>query len=73
MHFVHLDMDIYEPTIFALKFFNDRLVKGGVILLDDYGFDTCPGIPRAVQEFTETQPGYFGMSLLTGQYLLIKY
>ena len=73
MHFVHLDMDIYEPTIFALKFFNDRLVKGGVILLDDYGFDTCPGIPRAVQEFTETRPSYFGMSLLTGQYLLIKY
>ncbi|MFN8384188.1 MAG: TylF/MycF/NovP-related O-methyltransferase [Anaerolineales bacterium] len=73
MHFVHLDMDIYEPTIFALNFFNDKLISGGAILMDDYGFDTCPGIPKAVQEFTETHPGYFGMSLLTGQYLLIKH
>lgn len=73
MNFAHLDMDIYEPTIFALNFFDDRLVHGGVILLDDYGFDTCPGIPKAVKEFTQTHPGYFGMSLLTGQYLLIKH
>ncbi|MBL8103242.1 MAG: class I SAM-dependent methyltransferase [Anaerolineales bacterium] len=73
MNFVHLDMDIYEPTVFALNFFDDKLAHGGVILLDDYGFDTCPGIPKAVKEFTETHPGYFGMSLLTGQYLLIKH
>lgn len=72
MHFVHLDMDIYEPTIFALKFFDDRLVKGGVVLLDDYGFETCPGIEKAVAEFTSGQTHYFGTSLLGGQYLLVK-
>jgi len=73
IHFVHLDMDIYEPTIFALNFFDKKLVSGGVVLMDDYGFDTCPGIPKAVKEFAETHPGYFGMSLLTGQYLFVKY
>lgn len=70
--FVHLDMDIYEPTIYALRFFNDRLVKGGVILLDDYGFETCPGIEKAIAEFTSKQTGYFGTSLLSGQYMLVK-
>ncbi len=73
LHFVHLDMDIYEPTIFALKFFDDKLVSGGVILMDDYGFDTCPGIPKAVKEFAETHLGYFGIALLTGQYLFVKH
>lgn len=28
-HFVHLDMDIYHPTIFALQFFGKQMVKGG--------------------------------------------
>ncbi len=71
-HFVHLDMDIYEPTIFALNFFDDRLVHGGVILLDDYGFETCPGIEKAVAEFIASQKHYFGTSLLSGQYMLVK-
>lgn len=72
MHFVHLDMDIYEPTIFSLYFFGDRLVKGGVILLDDYGFASCPGIEKAIKEFTDANSQYFGMPLLSGQYMLVK-
>ncbi len=72
MHFVHLDMDIYEPTLFALQFFNDRMVHGGVILLDDYGFETCPGIERAANEFLSENKNYFGTALLSGQYILVK-
>ncbi|MFN8435244.1 MAG: TylF/MycF/NovP-related O-methyltransferase [Anaerolineales bacterium] len=72
MHFVHLDMDIYEPTLFALQFFNDRMVHGGVILLDDYGFETCPGIERAANEFLSVNKNYFGTALLSGQYILVK-
>lgn len=72
MHFVHLDMDIYEPTLFALQFFTDRMVHGGVILLDDYGFETCPGIERAANEFLSVNKNYFGIALLSGQYILVK-
>lgn len=72
MHFVHLDMDIYEPTLFALQFFNGRMVHGGVILLDDYGFETCPGIERAANEFLSVNKNYFGTALLSGQYILVK-
>jgi O-methyltransferase len=72
MHFAHLDMDIYEPTLFALKYFNRTLVSGGVILVDDYGFVTCPGIVKAVEEFMAVQRNYFGIPLLTGQYFLVK-
>jgi O-methyltransferase len=72
IHFVHLDVDIYDPTIFGLHFFHKRLAPGGVIIVDDYGFTTCPGVKKAVDEFIATTPGYFSMSLLTGQYILIK-
>ncbi|HNA89558.1 MAG TPA: TylF/MycF/NovP-related O-methyltransferase [Anaerolineales bacterium] len=72
MHFVHLDMDIYEPTLFALRFFDNKMVPGGVILLDDYGFETCPGIERATNEFLSANKNYFGTALLSGQYILVK-
>lgn len=72
IHFVHLDMDIYEPTIYALNFFDSHLAKGGVVLLDDYGFETCPGIEKAVEEFKATTTNYFGFALLSGQYMFVK-
>jgi hypothetical protein len=33
---VHLDMDLYEPTRFALEFFIPRIVEDGLLLLHDY-------------------------------------
>jgi O-methyltransferase len=72
-NFVHMDMDIYAPTIFALRFFDGRMTKGGVILLDDHGFDSCPGIEKAAAEFISTiDSQYFSFSMLTGQFILIK-
>lgn len=70
--FVHLDMDLYEPTVFSLKFFERRLLSGGIIVVDDYGFLTCPGVKQAVDEFMDGNTRYFGLHLLTGQYLLAK-
>ncbi|MEW6083519.1 MAG: TylF/MycF/NovP-related O-methyltransferase [Chloroflexota bacterium] len=72
IQFVHFDVDIYEPTVFGLQFFHERLSSGGVIIVDDYGFTTCPGVKKAVDEFVAVTPGYFSLSLLTGQFLLVK-
>lgn len=70
--FVHLDMDLYEPTIYALEFFDKRLLPGGGIVVDDYGFLTCPGVKQAVDEFMKENTRYFGLHLLTGQYIITK-
>ena len=35
--FLHLDLDVYKPTFFALEKLYKKVSKGGVILLDDYG------------------------------------
>jgi hypothetical protein len=49
--FVHIDVDLYQPTRDSITFFYDRLSPGGVMLLDDYGFSTCPGAKLAADEF----------------------
>ena len=50
---VHIDVDLYEPTRDALEFFWPRLSPGGVIVSDEYGLATCPGVTRAFDEFFE--------------------
>ncbi|MDO6434788.1 TylF/MycF/NovP-related O-methyltransferase [Flavitalea sp. BT771] len=46
---INLDTDVYEPAVTILKHLYPKLVKGGVLLLDDYGI--FPGETRAVDEF----------------------
>lgn len=54
--FVHLDVDLHQPTLDALRFFYPRLVPGGIIVCDDYGFDTCPGARLAMDDFFADKP-----------------
>ena len=49
--FVHLDMDIYQPTMDALNFFWPRLVSKGIIMVDDVGH--LQGVTDAVKQFAE--------------------
>jgi hypothetical protein len=46
---LNLDTDIYEPAVTILEELYPRLVKGGVLLLDDYG--TFPGETKAVDDY----------------------
>jgi hypothetical protein len=54
--FVHVDVDLHQPTSDSLRFFYPRLEQGAVLLCDDYGFENCPGATRAVDEFLEDKP-----------------
>jgi O-methyltransferase len=49
--FLHLDMNLYEPTHDALEFFLPRMAAPSVIVLDDYGFPGCPGVKEAADRF----------------------
>ncbi len=49
--FVHLDIDLFQPTLDSLRFFYERMTPGGIILCDDYGFITCPGARKAMDSF----------------------
>ena len=54
--FVHLDVDNYQPYKECLKFFYERMVKGGIIIFDDYDGECCPGANKAVDEFFIDKP-----------------
>ncbi len=54
--FVHIDVDIYEPTKASIEFFYPRLNNGGILICDDYGFSTCPGATLAIDEFLKDKP-----------------
>jgi len=51
--FVHVDVDLYEPTRHVLAFFGKRLVPGGIVVCDDYGFETCQGARIAMEEYAD--------------------
>jgi O-methyltransferase len=52
---VHLDADLYTPTLEALKFFYPRMSPGGVIIIHDYNH-TWDGITKAVNVFVKNIP-----------------
>jgi len=50
-HFIHLDVDLYEPTLGSLEYFYPKMKKGGIIICDDYGFTAWPGAKKALEKF----------------------
>ncbi len=46
---LNLDTDIYEPCVTILENLWDKIVKGGILILDDYG--VFAGETKAVDEF----------------------
>jgi O-methyltransferase len=70
--FVHIDVDLYQPTRDSLAFFYDRTIPGGIILCDDFGSINCPGATRAFDEFLADKPEKHVIQLTTGQGFIIK-
>jgi len=69
--FVHVDVDLYQPTRDSIAFFYPRIRPGGMLLCDDYGFLTCPGARLAMDEFFRNKPERI-IHLPTGQGLVLK-
>jgi len=71
--FVHIDVDLYYPTKDSIEFFFPRLVTGGIMVFDDYGYTRqFPGAKKAVDETLELIDVRFFISLPSGQAYLIK-
>lgn len=49
--FLRLDTDLFKTTKIQLEILYPRLVKGGILHIDDYGH--CPGVKKAVDDFFE--------------------
>ena len=69
--FAHVDVDIYDPALACCKFIYPRLVSGGIMMFDDYGYPACRGERNAVDEFFADK-GHPVIVLPSGQALVIK-
>lgn len=53
--FVYVDVDTYQSTKAAIYWFWPRMVKGGKIVIDDYEWEPCAGVKKAVEEFCDPE------------------
>ena len=51
--YLYLDLDIEEPTLISLNFLYDRVVRGGIIVLDEYACHKWTE-SKAVDKFLES-------------------
>lgn len=63
---IHVDLDVYPSVLACLEAVWPRLAPGGTVVFDDYGFPSCPGARRAVDEFFATRDEV-ALCLPTGQ------
>ena len=69
--FAHIDVDLHEPTLASLEYFYPRMVKGGVIVCDDYGSKLFPGARKAWESYCGENAIAF-VTLETGQSVLLN-
>jgi O-methyltransferase len=47
---IHIDVDTFQSAKDIMEWAWGRLVPGGIVVFDDYGFSVCDGIKRLVNE-----------------------
>ncbi len=68
----HIDVDVYESAKDIFNWVWERMIVGGVVIFDDYGFAACAGMTQLVNELADTIPNAFFVHNINGHGLLIK-
>ncbi|MFB3789248.1 MAG: TylF/MycF/NovP-related O-methyltransferase [bacterium] len=69
--FCHIDVDVYYSAKDILDWIWDKMVTGGIIVLDDYGFEGCEGITQLINE-QRNYPDRLIIHNLNGHAIVIK-
>ena len=69
--FAHIDVDVYQSARDAFEWLLPRLVDGAIVVFDDYGFASTPGIRRYIDEL-QGQPDLVIIRNINGQAVVIK-
>ena len=69
---MHLDVDLYQPTLDSLKYIFDKVIDGGIILTDDFSSRNFPGNKKAWRKFFVSRNIRNYMILPSGQSVYIK-
>lgn len=73
--YARIDGDLYASAVDCLAFLTPRLVRGAILVFDDWQFDPSVGEPRAFDEWRAANPGwrfeFLGMNLWAHLYLRV--
>jgi O-methyltransferase len=69
--FCHIDVDVYDSAKDIMTWIWPRIVRGGIVVFDDYGFHSCVGITRFVNE-ERARPDRLVVHNLNGHAIVIK-
>ena len=69
--FVHIDVDLYQPTFDSLNYIYDKIVEGGILITDDYRSPSFPGNQKAWEKYFNSK-NIRSLSLPSGQAVVIK-
>ena len=69
--FCHIDVDVYESAKDIVDWIWNRMIIGGVVVFDDYGFHTCEGVTSYVNE-QKNKSDRFVVHNLNGHAVMIK-
>ena len=69
---MHIDLDLYLPTLETLQFFFPRLQNGGIIVCDDYNSKMFDGSKKAWDEFFTKNKVKFNFAPTIGGSFIIK-
>ncbi|MGB4844820.1 MAG: TylF/MycF/NovP-related O-methyltransferase [Ferruginibacter sp.] len=67
----HIDVDVYTSAKDILEWVWDKMIIGGVVVFDDYGFHSCTGVTKLVEEYRHL-PDRQIIHNLNGHALMIK-
>jgi len=67
----HIDVVFFQAVLDCCEFIIPRLVRGGLVIFDDYGSPLCPGARKAVDQYFRIRPEE-PLVLSTGQALIFK-
>lgn len=69
--FCHVDVDVYESAAQSFAWVWPRLVPGGIVVFDDYGFYSCGGVSRFVDHMLG-EPDRLILYNINGHAVVIK-
>jgi hypothetical protein len=70
--YLSVDMNCVDPEVAALEYFWDKMVSGGVIILDDYGYANSTNDQKKAHDLFALSKNVQILTLPTCQGLLIK-
>lgn len=67
----HIDVDVYSSAKDILEWVWNKMITGGIVVFDDYGFHSCTGVTKLVEEYRD-RPDRLIVHNLNGHALMIK-